>query len=117
MVKIKCRDCGKEIKAEDERCPLCGSRNKIIYAYDSATILEMLVLKQKEEGYKKFKKKMKKGEKIAGESGRIARETDIYDKEKNLKYHIVEEQDESGKWMVVHYHKGPLDPKKPMETD
>jgi len=104
---IKCLRCGEPITPETEVCPKCGSGDRQITVYDHAKAMEMLVLKQRAPGYKKFKKKAKVGEKTS-RKGRRAREELIIDKEKRRKYHFVEEQNERGEWETVEHHEGPL---------
>jgi len=84
-----------------EKCPKCGSRDRHITVTDTAKGLEMVGIRQKAKGYNRFKKYIKQGEKIS-ESGKIARETLIIDKEAKRKKHLVEEQNEKGEWIIVH---------------
>ncbi len=95
MGEIYCSNCGEILNPESEFCPKCGSRNRTIILTEHVRALEMIQVKQKADGYKRFKKKIKKGEKIS-KSGRIAREVLIIDKEKRRKYHRVEELNEDG---------------------
>lgn len=116
LPEIRCLDCGAELKPDDGCCPSCGSRNRAITAYEQARMHAMIDLKQRANGYRKFKRRLKQGEKIAGESKRPAQEFDVYDKECNLRCHIVVEQDSNGEFELVHCHIGPLDPGKPVKA-
>lgn len=113
--EIHCLDCGAELKPDNSCCPSCGSQNKVINAYEKPRMHEMLDLKVKASGYKKFKKRLRHGEKIAGESQQPAQEFDAYDKECNIRCHIVVEQDLNGEYKLVHCHVEPLDPTKPVK--
>lgn len=99
--------CGELLTPETKVCPKCGSRNRCITLEEHAKLLEMMIAKQKSPSFKEFKRRVKKGEKIS-RTGKLAREELIIDKEKRWKYHIVEEQNESGNWKIVHIHEGPL---------
>jgi hypothetical protein len=57
----------------------------------------MIGVKEKEEGYHRFRRYSKSGEKVS-KRGKTARETLIIDKEAKVKYHLVEEQNEKGEW-------------------
>ena len=63
-----------------EKCPKCGSRDRHITVTDTIRTLEMVGVKQKAKGYRKFKKYIKQGEKIS-KSGKLARQILIIDKE------------------------------------
>ena len=107
-MSVECLQCGKKLRPQDEICTKCGSRDRQIILDESVKAREMIILKQKSSSFKKFKKRIKQGEKIS-RTGRLAKEELVIDKEKNWKYHFVEEQSESGEWETVHYHEGPLD--------
>jgi len=96
------------LKPEVEKCPKCESRDRHITLTESVKPLEMLGVKQKAQGYKRFKKLIRQGEKIS-KTGKVARETLIIDKEARRKRHIVEEQNENGEWIKVHEEDEPLD--------
>lgn len=68
------------MKPEVERCPRCGSRDRHIIVTESIKALEMVGVKQKAQGYNRFKKLTKQGEKIS-KTGKAAREILIIDKE------------------------------------
>jgi len=105
---IECMNCSKELKPEMEVCPQCGSRDRLIMIEDKVRAVEMLMLKDKSSGFRKYKRMLKQGEKIS-RYGKHAREKLIIDKEKGRKYHLVEEKNESGEWKVVHSEDEPLD--------
>lgn len=63
---------------------------------------------QREPGYWRY---TKLGEKISRGTNRPAREHLVIDRKSGHKYHHVEEQNESGKWVNVERHEGPLDPR------
>jgi uncharacterized OB-fold protein len=100
-MSVKCLRCGEPLKPEMEKCPKCGSRDRHVTLTDSIKALEMVRVKQKAEGYRRFKKYSKHGEKMS-KTGKPARETLIIDKEAKRKYHLVEEQNEKGEWVIVH---------------
>lgn len=115
LPKVHCHDCGAELKPDDNHCPFCESKHRVITASEQIKAHDMINLKQKTKGYKKFKIHLKQGEKIAGASKRPAQEFDKKDKECNLRCHIVAEQDANGKFELVHAHLEPLDPNKPVK--
>jgi len=113
LPEIRCLDCGAELEPDDDWCPCCGSKNRLFAVFERLNLYEIGVLTQKERKFKKFKVKDKRGEKVARRTGRPAKEFDVYDKDRNLRCHIVAEQNESGAWELVHFHMGPLDQSKP----
>ncbi len=114
--QIRCLDCGRELRPEDPTCPTCGSRNRHVTAVEHVHMLEMTKTKQKTSAFRDFKVKQKLGEKLAGQSGRPAREFLILDKAKNLKCHVVAEKGESCRWRLVHFEICPLDPSDPITS-
>jgi uncharacterized OB-fold protein len=98
---VKCLRCGESLKPEMEACPKCGSRDREVAVEDSIKAWEMIEIRQKAEGYHRFKKYSKHGEKIS-KTGKSARVILVVDKEARRKYHRVEEQNEKGEWVVVH---------------
>jgi len=96
------------------KCPRCGSGDRHVTFEDSAKALEMIGVKEKVKGYHKFKRYLRSGEKVSGH-GKIARETLIIDKEAKRKYHVVEEQNEKGEWVLKHKEDEPLDRKAGLE--
>jgi len=92
----------------------CGHKNAEGRAEIKA-IIEILVsyrAKQKKAGFKNYARRTTQRFKISGETKRKAKELLIIDKEKNIKIHRILEQDESGRWVLVHYEREPLDKKK-----
>ncbi len=68
---------------------------------------EGLRIRIKREGWRGFLKEILMREKVAGESGREARETQVYDRtDPNVtkKKHRVDERTDSGEWETVHEH-------------
>ena len=76
------------MKPEVEKCPKCGSRDRHITVTESIRALEMVGVKQKAQGYKKFKKLIKQGEKTS-KTGKLAREILIIDEEMQRKRHVT----------------------------
>jgi len=97
---IECLRCATQLKPETEVCPKCGSRDRKITIDDYGKGLEIERLKQISKAGV-TNKIIKTGEKIS-KTGKVARETLIIDKKKRWKYHTVEEQKESGEWVLVH---------------
>lgn len=114
---VTCSDCGTGIAPSESQCPQCGSRNRTINVCEHVRMYAMVDLKQKATGYSKFKVRLKTGEKIAGASGQPAQEFYLYDKEQNLRCHVVAEQPRTGEWTLEHFHVGPLDPRKVCEPE
>ena len=106
-MSIECLRCGEPLKPEMSACPKCGSRDRHITVTGSIKALGMVGVKQKAEGYHRFKKYSKQGEKMS-KTGKLARETLIIDKEAKRKYHVVEELNKKGEWVVVHEEDKPL---------
>lgn len=104
-----CLKCGEPLEAGMEKCPKCGSRDKLVTINDSITTHEMLEARQRAEGCKDYKKLIRSGEKIGKKTGRLARERFVIDRENKRKYHLVEEQNEQGEWEIVHKEDEPLD--------
>jgi uncharacterized OB-fold protein len=99
-MSIRCLECGEPLQSEDVACPKCGSKNRSVEVKDQVRIFEMCKVKEKSKGYHKFKKSLKKGEQI-GKNGKPARITLIMNKETRRKYHLVEQQNEKGDWVIV----------------
>ncbi|MEM3660916.1 MAG: zinc ribbon domain-containing protein [Thermoproteota archaeon] len=106
-MSVKCPKCGEPLKPKMEKCPKCGSGDRYVIVTDSGKGLEMVGVKQKAEGNHRFKKYSKHGEKMS-KTGKPARETLIIDKEAKRKYHLVEEQNEKGEWVIVHKEDKPF---------
>ena len=90
------------------KCPKCGSGNRLVTVGDSCKAREMIGVKEKAEGYHRFRRFSKSGEKVS-KRGKTARETLIIDKEAKLKHHLVEEQNEKGEWVIVHKENEPFE--------
>ena len=98
---IKCLKCGELLQTESTACPKCGSGDRSIEVDDkNIKTLEMWSIKEKSKGYHKFKISRKKGEQL-GINGKPARVTLIMNKVTRQKYHLVEEQNEKGDWVIV----------------
>jgi predicted nucleic acid-binding Zn-ribbon protein len=105
---LKCLRCGEPLEPEMAKCPKCGSGDRLVTVEDSIHALDMVGVKQKAEGYRRFKRYSRSVEKVS-KHGKIARETLIIDKETKRKYHLVEEQNEQGEWIVVHKEDEPFE--------
>lgn len=55
-MSIQCRKYGTPLRPEMGKCPKCGNRDRHITVTDSFRMLEMIGVKQKAEGYRRFKK-------------------------------------------------------------
>jgi len=108
MTLITCKSCGHSLAPEDRLCPQCGSGDRDIVVSDQIRSFEMVTLDEYEPTERDYRRRIKAGEKISGETRRPAREHMIIDRVDHRKYHHVEEQDASGKWRIVEDHDGPL---------
>ncbi len=94
---------------EDSLCPKCGSGDRKILVKDIAVAKEMIQLKQKAQGQKRYYRYTKMGDKTSRGTKRPARECLVIDRRNRCKYHHVEEQDESGNWSTVHHEEESLE--------
>ena len=76
------------MKPEVEKCPKRGSRDRRVTLTASVKPLAIVGVKQKAQGYKKFKKLIKQGEKTS-KTGKLAREILIIDEEMQRKRHVT----------------------------
>lgn len=104
---IKCLRCGEPRDENIQKCPKCGSGDRLVVVEGSFKGHEMIEIRQKIEGYNEYKKLSRQGEKIGGD-GRLARETLIINRETKRKYHIVEVQNKDGEWIIEHMEDQPL---------
>ena len=107
---IYCQHCGTEIESDTQICPKCseycgpGKRRyeeKLTASIRLSTSMGVEI--RDASGFKKISEHTKN--KRAGKTGRKARESlsiDRTDKQVTIKKHIVEEQNEEGKWETVH---------------
>jgi predicted RNA-binding Zn-ribbon protein involved in translation (DUF1610 family) len=116
LATITCKSCGQNLEPEDKRCPACGSADREILNSDEGRGMEMIGLKEKAQGEPDYWRYTKLGEKISKGTKRPAREHLVIDRMSRHKYHHVEEQDESGKWVTVHHQEMPLDTRRERAT-
>jgi uncharacterized OB-fold protein len=55
-MSVTCSKCGTPLDPEIEKCPKCGSRDRSVTLTETITALEMVAVKQKAKGYRRFKK-------------------------------------------------------------
>jgi RNA polymerase subunit RPABC4/transcription elongation factor Spt4 len=101
-VTIKCLKCGEPLTPEMQACPKCGSRDRLLEAYDVVHIQELMTLKAKGKNIKYIYR-----EKIS-KKGKLAKEELLIDKKNRIKIHRVKEIDEKGVWITVHEERIPL---------
>ena len=97
-------DCKTEIKAGEQKCPNCGTKNIEIQIFDNLQLLDNLKGKVKDEKTPGKVQEFTARTKIAGNSGKLARENlsiDRSDEDYMIKDHKVEEYID-GEWVVVH---------------
>lgn len=73
-MSISCLRCSVILKPDIEKCAIRGSRDRFVKVEDSCQLLETAKVKQKAEGYPKFKIYSKHGEKVS-KNGKLTRET------------------------------------------
>jgi hypothetical protein len=115
-VSIKCLKCGEPLEPQMDKCPKCGSGDRLVIVQDSIHAHEMVGIKEKAEGYRKFKRLSRSGEKVS-KHGKIARETLTIDKEAKRIYHLVKEQNEKGEWVIVHKENEPFEKHNKRKTE
>jgi hypothetical protein len=107
-----CRDCGRQLTPNERPCSSCGSLRRCIHI----TVSESIRLREGVKGKVKNKSgktvhKFVSRSKIS-KRGKEAKEELSIDIRGNRKYHHVEEQDESGRWVTVHHEDQSLRGKK-----
>jgi len=105
-IKRSCADCGTSLGQDLQKCPKCGSGNKLIEIEDTLYVSSSLKGEIKKPGISTNVEEFRVKRKIAGESGNIARDELVInrrDKNVTIKYHRVEEF-VNGKWQIVHEH-------------
>jgi hypothetical protein len=115
-MSIRCLRCGEPLTPEIEKCPNCGSGDRHVMVEDSCVGRDMVGIKEKREGSHKFTKHSIYGEKV-GKDGEIVRETRIIDRKTGRYYHLVEKQDEKGKWVTKHKEDEPLEQHRPKNQE
>ena len=61
-MSIKCLNCGEPLEPNMHKCPKCGSGNRLVTVGDSCKAREMIGVKEKAEGYHRFRRFSKSGE-------------------------------------------------------
>jgi predicted nucleic acid-binding Zn-ribbon protein len=107
-MSVKCLKCGEAFEPQLDKCPKCGSGDRLVTVEDSCHASDMIGVKEKAKGYHRFKRSSKSGEKV-GKNGKIARETRIIDKKTRRYYHRIEVQNEKGEWVTTHEEDEPLE--------
>ena len=108
----ECLDCGKQLNPDERVRPNCGSAIRHVHVSVSNGIRMREGIKGKvKDAVGKTKRKFLSREKIS-KLGKEAREELSIDIAGNRKFHHVEEQDESGKWVTVHHENEPLRKKR-----
>ena len=105
-IKRFCGDCNTPLEPEMQKCPKCGSGNKLIKIEDILYVSSSLRGKIENPNVSGTIEEFRIKRKIAGESGNIARDELIInrrDKKVTVKYHKVEEFID-GEWQIVHKH-------------
>ena len=101
-----CGDCETLLKPDEQKCPKCGSGNKLVKIEDTISASVNLHGKVKSPSRTGNVEEFKIRRKVAGASGNLAREEMTINrrgKEETIKHHRVEEYID-GKWVVVHEH-------------
>lgn len=101
-----CADCETPLKSDIQKCPKCGSGNKLVKIEDTLYVSSRLRGEIKTPDISGNVVQFKIRRKIAGESGNLTREEltiNRRNKKETIKHHKVEEFID-GKWQVVHEH-------------
>jgi len=91
---IRCADCGATLKAEDDACPECGSRNRRIKATLKAALesREFIRMKAKEGGRGKPFLEIRSGDSLFRKTGVWNRIHRIIDRKNDRYYERIEDQ-------------------------
>jgi hypothetical protein len=110
--KCYCLDCGRELTPDEKACPNCGSvrRHIRVTVYEQIKLRESVKVKVKDEVGKTARKFLSRNK--ISKHGKEAKEELSIDIRGDRKYHHVEEQDESGRWVTVHHEDQILKKKK-----
>jgi len=113
-LSTKCLKCGEPLEPQMQKCPKCGSGDRYITVEDSFKAVEMVNIKEKAEGSRKFRKHSRYGEKI-GKNGKIVRETRTIDRKTGEYYHRIEAKNGKGEWVTIHEEREPLEQHRPKD--
>jgi len=92
--KIYCKNCGRELSEDDDFCPNCGSKEKIIELKleDEAQGHEQIGLKAKENGAKKPFQESVSGDDLYRKSGKWCDKERKIDRKNNSYREIIKDK-------------------------
>jgi hypothetical protein len=108
-IRVRCSDCGTELKPSDKQCPKCGSTKKAFVKImpDQIGIREGTILKQRRKRVRKFLLEMIDRWKSSGDPKleKGVQEFRVIDKGKDEYHHVVKDA-KTGE--IIHEEHEPL---------